>query len=335
MVSFGADATKSVGSEFEQDHHQCGVQLGQHLGVRGLTPPGRKMSAMVTPDILVADSVRAMRVMICQVLRTSGYRDLLQATNQEELYAQVDQRRPKIVVVAAEFPGITGLEFTRLIRAGFNFVPRETSIVITHAAPTRSFLEESRIAGVDEVVAVPFTTHSLMARIRSAAERPRPFVDSQTYVGPCRRRLMLQEYKGPLRRMGDPEPAPEASLWKRESNRTAARLCIQKMSEYRSALSAEHHEKLREVYTSVTRLETRSAQESDEALGEIARNFGLHLSRLAKDEWPELAILSEHIDALHQLVQNDALPITERSHLVERLRTKINPDFDGSPHSHV
>jgi len=191
------------------------------------------------------------------------------------------------------------------------------------AAPTRSLLESARVIGVDEVVAIPFTMKTLMARINSVLERPRPFIDSPAYVGPCRRRVMLQDYKGPRRRTEDPKLPPESGpLWASESNRAAVRLCVQKMSEYRKHLAPEHYKMLREVYHSVMKLETQSDQEQHEALGDAARCFGSYVSWLGQGQSPDLDLLSHHIVALHTLALGSGLDGQQRLALVASLRER-------------
>lgn len=278
----------------------------------------------VSPRILVADAARHTRATISDVLRSAGYRDLVQAGSEVDLRNLVDQHRPQIVVMAADFPGIPGLDFAKQIRSGYNFVPRETSVILTTNAPTRSFLEAARTVGVDEVVAVPFTTQALVVRIRSVIERPRSFVDCSTYVGPCRRRVMLQHYKGPLRRAEDPVEAYDTNaLWSSEGNRSAVRLCVQKMSEYRSRLEAEQHNKLREVYLSVMKLETRVAQDADAALGDAARSFGAYFSTLSAGQWPDLGVLNAHIEALHSLAVVGESDEARRLGLVGDLHARV------------
>lgn len=92
--------------------------------------------------IVVVDASRHLRGMICDVLQNGGFTDMLQAANSEELLQLVEQSRPGIVVMPAAFPELSGLAFTRRIRNGYNFVPREMSIILTTNAPTKSFLEE-------------------------------------------------------------------------------------------------------------------------------------------------------------------------------------------------
>lgn len=276
----------------------------------------------VSPRILVADPGRHSRTIVCDILRAHGYRDLLQAASADELRGLVDQHRPSIVFTSG-FSELSGLAFTKQIRAGYNFVPRETSIILLTNAPTRTFLEAARTVGVDEIVGVPFTTRALMARLRSVLDRPRPFVDCPTYVGPCRRRVMLQEYKGPLRRAADPARDVAGPLWSAESNRSAVRLCIQKMSQYRSQLRPEQYSKLRDVYQSVMTLETRDEQDGDATLGEAARSFGRYISGLGPDKAPDMVLLHDHIDAIHLLALGELTMHHERATLVANMEERI------------
>ena len=262
------------------------------------------MSTRIQRRILVADPNRHARSMMCDVLRGAGYGDLLQAANSEELLRQVENQRPRIVVLPALFPEISGLDFTQRIRGGLNFVPRETSIILTVEAPIKSFLDAAQAIGVDEIVALPFTAKSLLARISSAIERPRPFVDCPVYVGPCRRRRMLQDYRGAKRRAADVEPAdPPGLLWESETNRAAVRLCVQKISESGVELVADDRRKLREVYQSVMQKETRASQMSDDALGDAARLLGTYFHALGPRDGKsaDLEVVSTHIGAMYTL----------------------------------
>lgn len=252
--------------------------------------------------IMVADPSRHARSMMCDVLAHAGYGDLIQATNEQDVLEYLEQSRPKIVVMPAGFPGLSGLAFTKRVRAGHNFVPRETSIILTTDAPTRSFLDATREVGVDEVVVLPYTAQSLIARIRSVIERPRPFVDCAVYVGPCRRRRMLQDYRGPRRRAADPSAAaPAGPLWESENNRAAVRLCVQKLSEHGALLSAEDRQKLRHVYHSVMQIETEATRANDEALGAAARSLGRYIQALGANAQLEQDVVTTHVDAMHTL----------------------------------
>ncbi len=67
-----------------------------------------------------------------------------------------------------------------------------------HADRTR--VMAARDAGVNEFCVKPLTPSDLMKRIMAVIEHPRPFIRSDTYFGPDRRRHDDPKYTGPERR---------------------------------------------------------------------------------------------------------------------------------------
>jgi DNA-binding response OmpR family regulator len=57
----------------------------------------------------------------------------------------------------------------------------------------------ARDAGATEFLAKPVTPQAIYSRLVNVIERPRPFVRTKSYFGPCRRRTVL-EYGGSERR---------------------------------------------------------------------------------------------------------------------------------------
>lgn len=76
------------------------------------------------------------------------------------------------------------------------FIP----IIMLTGHADRNRVMAARDAGVNEFCVKPFTPADLMKRIMAVIEHPRPFVRSDTYFGPDRRRLNDPKYKGPERR---------------------------------------------------------------------------------------------------------------------------------------
>jgi CheY-like chemotaxis protein len=274
--------------------------------------------------IIVADPNRQSRVLTSDVLRGAGYLMLLPASTSDELMKLIEEYQPRIVLMTAQFPGMSGLDFTRMIRAGHNFVPRELSIILSTIAPTKTFLDAAQEVGVDELVVMPFTAQSLIVRIRSVIERPRPFIDSVTYVGPSRRRRMVDDYKGPLRRFIDPtEDMVGAALWEKESNRSAVRLCVQRISEFGSVLTPGDRRKLREIYNSAMQTETLASQTNDDALGNAARSLGRYIAAIGANGVPDAEVISTHVDAMHSLGTLTSAQHEERQKVIDGLRKMV------------
>jgi two-component system, chemotaxis family, chemotaxis protein CheY len=61
-------------------------------------------------------------------------------------------------------------------------------------------VREARDCGINEFIAKPVSVKTIMQRLQAVIENPRPYVRTQVYFGPCRRRRGAEEYKGPERR---------------------------------------------------------------------------------------------------------------------------------------
>jgi DNA-binding response OmpR family regulator len=75
-------------------------------------------------------------------------------------------------------------------------------IIMVTARTERARILEARDAGATEFLAKPIVPAGLISRIVEIVERPRPFVRTKTYFGPCRRRRKLDEWSG-VERRGD------------------------------------------------------------------------------------------------------------------------------------
>jgi two-component system, chemotaxis family, chemotaxis protein CheY len=180
-----------------------------------------------TQTIIIADAVQQTRNLVSEVLRSVGYESIVHARDGDELLARTVEHEPTIVITTSRLPGMSGLEFTRLIRAGYQDVPRELSIIVMTNTPTKAFLDAAQNSGVDEMLVRPFTAQHLLIRIRAVLDHPREFVDSAKYIGPCRRRRMVDDYIGPMRRFVDPtDDMPGALPWEQETNRAAVRKAV-------------------------------------------------------------------------------------------------------------
>ncbi len=62
---------------------------------------------------------------------------------------------------------------------------------------------ESRDAGINEFLAKPLSAKALYQRIVTIIENPRPFIRTENYFGPCRRRKNVGPPKGTAERRED------------------------------------------------------------------------------------------------------------------------------------
>ena len=65
---------------------------------------------------------------------------------------------------------------------------------------------QARDAGINEFIAKPVSVKTMISRLSSIIEHPRPYVRTTVYFGPCRRRRQ-DEHRGPERRSAAKEAA--------------------------------------------------------------------------------------------------------------------------------
>jgi DNA-binding response OmpR family regulator len=85
------------------------------------------------------------------------------------------------------------------------FVP----IIMLTGYTSLDHVRQARDAGINEFIAKPVAAKTMMARLVSVIEHPRPFVRTSVYFGPCRRRRANDEYKGAERRSEAKQQAAE------------------------------------------------------------------------------------------------------------------------------
>jgi len=282
-------------------------------------------SRSAQPTFLIADSDTHSCNLLAEVLRAAGYFMISTVRDGDELLARTADTHPRIVITASRIPGLSGLEYTRMIRAGYREVSRQTSVIVMTDTPTKAFLDAAQQAGADEMLVRPFSSQAVLLRVKSVLERPREFVDCAVYVGPCRRRRMVEQYGGPMRRFIDPVGTEaSASPWEHEENRVAVRACVKKISELSSGLTSKDRRKLREIFFAVKETQLKADEVSDEMMGEAARSLGRYVMAIGASGTPDPEVLTTHIDAMHTLGLLSGEHHQERENLIEGLRKIVD-----------
>jgi len=150
--------------------------------------------------VLVVDDNMHIRTLVSAVLHAFGVTTVLEAASAEDAWKLLLENRCDLIFVDWVMEGMSGLDLSVKIRTAADspnqFVP---IVMITgHTSPER--VHAARDAGVNEFLAKPVSSKSIMARVISVIENPRPFVRTKVYFGPCRRRRRV-DYHGPERRV--------------------------------------------------------------------------------------------------------------------------------------
>lgn len=156
---------------------------------------------------VVDDNVN-MRHLVCTLIRSFGARTIFEADDGATGLEIIDSCGPDIVVTDWEMPLIDGLEMTRLVRKPDTFKFPYTPIIMLTGYSERNRVIEAGEAGITEFLCKPVSARALYQRIQSIILVPRPFVRTDIYFGPERRRMPSEEFS-PERRAEPVATLPE------------------------------------------------------------------------------------------------------------------------------
>jgi len=161
------------------------------------------MTSLAAVQILLIDDNPHMLTIASAVLRSAGIRKVLEAGDGATGLQMLREHPIDMVIVDYNMFPLNGVEFTRLVRNSPDSVnPYLPIIMMTgHSGKERAYA--ARDAGVTEFLVKPITAKAVLDRIQSVIWRPRPFVKTEGYFGPDRRRVTPPGYQGPFRRAID------------------------------------------------------------------------------------------------------------------------------------
>ena len=113
--------------------------------------------------ILVVDDHEDNRRILRDLLRSAGY-EVVEATTGEDGVAAAKARKPDLILMDIQLPGIDGYEATRRIKAD-DALRRIPLIVVTSYALSGDDAK-ALAAGADAYVAKPFSPRAMLAKVR-------------------------------------------------------------------------------------------------------------------------------------------------------------------------
>lgn len=118
--------------------------------------------------ILLADDSATTLTVASAGLAEAGY-DVVTATRGDEALAVALERRPQLVVLDLEMPGLDGIEVLRSLRANPSFARTPIMLLTSHMA--QEYVQAGLEAGADAYIVKPFSPHDLAGRIGDLLER--------------------------------------------------------------------------------------------------------------------------------------------------------------------
>ena len=153
--------------------------------------------------ILLVDDNHHMRVLLTEILRAIGVRQVFEAADGAEGLQLMRTHQIDIIMTDLAMQPLDGIDFVRLLRNSADSPNPMAPVIMITGHSTHKRVNEARDVGVTEFLSKPVTARGVLERIGRVVDNPRPFVRTNTYFGPDRRRKADPLYTGPMRRSTD------------------------------------------------------------------------------------------------------------------------------------
>lgn len=165
------------------------------------------MPSLQSLTVLLVDDNQHMRTITAAILKSAGCREIREVADGSAALEALSERPYDLAIADFNMFPMDGVEFTRLVRNSTSSANPYLPIIMMTGHSEKSRVVEARDAGVTEFVVKPLTAKALLERINAVIFKPRPYIKTDGYFGPDRRRTPAgANYKGPRRRSGD-QPA--------------------------------------------------------------------------------------------------------------------------------
>lgn len=149
--------------------------------------------------ILVADDSTHMRHLVRGILLAFGCKSVKEAANGRDALTTLLSSKIDLLICDWNMEPVNGIELIKTIRNGKDFHNPFLPIIMLTGHTRHERVIQARDVGIDEFVAKPISAQSIYDHIKNIIDNPRPYVRSQSYFGPDRRRKQMP-FQGEERR---------------------------------------------------------------------------------------------------------------------------------------
>ena len=155
--------------------------------------------------VLVVDDNAHMRKLVVTILQAFGVIQIFEAESGDRAWNILRESNPDVIMLDWVMEGMSGLDLIQMIRTNPQTPNPFVPVIMLTGHTSLDHVARARDAGVNEFIAKPVSVKTVMSRLVAVIEHPRPYVRTQGYFGPCRRRRGADEYRGPERRSESPK----------------------------------------------------------------------------------------------------------------------------------
>lgn len=139
-------------------------------------------------NVIIVDDNAAMRALLKQILVAFGIKNILECADGSDALQELKHFPADMMICDWMMEPVDGLDLTRLVRTASDSPNPYLPVIMLTGHTERHRVEEARDAGVTEFLAKPISAQSVYSRLLTVINRPRPFLKTERYSGPDRRR---------------------------------------------------------------------------------------------------------------------------------------------------
>lgn len=285
----------------------------------------RRSEAQKVLRILVVDDKPFQRRLTTETLRQMRNVSVEHVEDADHCIGMLPLVQPHVVIVAWDAGGCDGVEMTRRIRNGeAGDAYRRVPIVVVTERGRMSDIDRARSAGIDEFVQVPFSTTTLLRRVRETQRSGRDFVESAKYVGPCRRRRAGGDgYDGPRRRLFDSRDknadTPDVQIRK-----GLARMYCDRISALLHDLKPADPDGLRDLGLTCGQLSALASDMNDRLLMSASSSLFNYIKGVGADASLNVEVVQAHLDSIVQLAELPNHKVEIRQTVTQQLTVMVS-----------
>jgi len=165
--------------------------------------------------ILILDDNAHFVNLMKEILRSFGVRDIVGCVEVARAKEIVATKRFDIATVDVKMPEQNGFEFVKYVRSTPASPNRTTPIIMVSAFGSHRTVAQAVAGGAEQFLLKPIRPIDLYNRIVHVIDHPLPYVETDAYFGPERRRELLDRFEGEERRKED--TAKKVQIYKRRA----------------------------------------------------------------------------------------------------------------------
>ncbi len=148
--------------------------------------------------LIVEDNVH-FRMLILSILKALGIENTEEARDGSEAIEVLKTFCADLAIIDWKMDGVDGVECIRRIRTSEDSPNRFLPVLMVTGFTEETLADNARNAGANGFLSKPISAKSLLSRIIEVLENQNPFISTDDYFGPDRRRRNVP-LKGPSRR---------------------------------------------------------------------------------------------------------------------------------------